>query len=111
MAPRVPKARVFAHRPKEPGKRNRSTVPPGLRRNVMARDGHRCRMKGCGQTRFLSVHHLVPRERGGKNEEDNLVTLCEPCHRLIHERYFKGKVDTEGLRDLPGTSTLVQDST
>ena len=68
------------------GGRNTTTIPPRVRRQVLARDHHRCRAPGCGRTRFLEVHHLVPRERGGGNEPDNLVTLCAACHRLWHER-------------------------
>jgi hypothetical protein len=76
---------------------NRASVPPGVRRQVLARDHHRCRMRGCGQTRFLEVHHLVPRKAGGKNNLDNLVTLCASCHRLVHELFLKGNLPQEGL--------------
>jgi hypothetical protein len=68
------------------GMRNRSTIPPGVRLGVLARDGWRCRAPGCGRTRFLEVHHVVPRSRGGGNDPGNLVTLCSACHRLLHER-------------------------
>ena len=68
------------------GGRNVATIPPRVRRGVLARDGHRCRAPGCGRTRFLEVHHLVPRSRGGTNHPENLVTLCGTCHRFWHER-------------------------
>jgi len=74
-------ARVLA-----PGERNRATIPPAMRREVLARDRHRCRVKGCGRAQFLEAHHLVPRSAGGKNNPENLVTLCSSCHRLLHER-------------------------
>lgn len=67
-----------------PGERNAATIPPARRRDVLARDGHRCRGRGCGGTRFLDVHHVVPRDHGGTNDPENLITLCAPCHRLIH---------------------------
>lgn len=70
----------------DPGVPNRSTVPPGVRRAVLARDGHRCRIPGCSATRFLEVHHVVPRARGGTHAPENLVTLCSACHRHAHER-------------------------
>jgi hypothetical protein len=69
-----------------PGQRNTTTIPPRVRREVLARDRHRCRAPGCARTRFLEVHHLVPRRQGGTNEPANLVTLCAACHRLWHER-------------------------
>lgn len=67
------------------GKRNRATVPPAVRREVLARDRHQCRVAGCSNTRFLQVHHLIPREAGGPNKPANLVTLCSACHRWAHE--------------------------
>ena len=52
----------------------------GLREQVLARDGHRCR--GC-QARavdsVLSVHHRDP----GRSSLELLVTLCPACHALI----------------------------
>ena len=69
----------------ESGKRNRATIPPARRRGVLARDGHRCQTKGCNAKRFLEVHHVVPRIRGGSNDEANLITLCSSCHGLVHQ--------------------------
>ena len=69
-----------------PGQRNTSTIPPRTRREVIARDRHRCQAPGCGRTRFLEVHHINPRTQGGTNQLINLTTLCAACHRLWHER-------------------------
>ena len=69
-----------------PGTRNTTTIPPRLRREVLARDRHRCQAPGCRRRRFLEVHHIKPRARGGAHEPANLITLCAPCHRLWHER-------------------------
>jgi hypothetical protein len=70
----------------EHGGRNTTTIPPRVRREVLARDQHRCQAPGCGRTRFLEVHHIKPRNGGGSNKADNLVTLCGSCHRLYHDR-------------------------
>jgi len=64
-----------------PGRPNRTTIPPSVRAEVLARDGHRCR---CGATRFLEIHHVVPRAEGGANRPDILITLCNRCHRFAH---------------------------
>jgi hypothetical protein len=69
-----------------PGERNQTTIPPRVRREVLARDRHRCRAPGCGRTRFLEVHHIKPRNLGGTNDPANLITLCAACHQLWHER-------------------------
>jgi 5-methylcytosine-specific restriction endonuclease McrA len=65
---------------------NRATIPPSVRAAVLARDRHRCATIGCGATRFLEVHHVVPRLRGGSNRAENLLTLCSRCHGFAHER-------------------------
>ena len=69
-----------------PGQRNSTTIPPRTRREVLARDRHRCQAPGCGRSRFLEVHHRKARARGGTHEPANLITLCAACHRLWHQR-------------------------
>ena len=81
----------------EPEKRSHSLIPPSTRREVMARDGHRCRAPGCLNTRFLEVHHVKPRAKGGGNEAGNLITLCSACHRLWHEHGGSPQVATRIL--------------
>jgi 5-methylcytosine-specific restriction endonuclease McrA len=68
------------------GSPNRSTIPPSTRQAVLARDGHRCQIPGCGRTQLLEVHHIRPRREGGSNQPENLVTTCSACHQLLHER-------------------------
>ncbi len=65
----------------------RSTIAPSMRAAVLARDRHRCTR--CGATRFLEIHHVVPRAEGGSNRADNLTTLCSRCHRFHHTRNTK----------------------
>jgi len=73
----------------KPGERNKATIPPSTRREVLARDQHKCQSPGCNRTRFLEVHHLTSRTAGGTNHPDNLITLCSACHRLHHERTWE----------------------
>jgi 5-methylcytosine-specific restriction endonuclease McrA len=70
----------------EEGKRNTSTIPPATRRKVLSRDRHCCRAPGCEHTKFLEVHHVIPRADGGGIDPENLITLCSACHRLMHEK-------------------------
>ncbi len=81
-----------------PGGRNTTTIPPKTRREVLARDDHRCQAPGCGRRRFLEVHHVVARSRGGSNAAENLVTLCSGCHRVVHET---GEKRTAAARPVP----------
>ncbi|MBD3222484.1 hypothetical protein GF314_14710 [bacterium] len=78
-----------------PGERNRSLIPRRVRREVLARDRHRCQAPGCEHTRFLEIHHRTPRSRGGTNRPENLITLCSACHRLWHERGFRAGTDPD----------------
>jgi hypothetical protein len=64
--------------------RARQTIPPALRRAVLARDQRRCRVPGCHNATFLDLHHLELRSEGGRNEAANLVTLCGAHHRAAH---------------------------
>jgi hypothetical protein len=87
-----------------PEGRNVTTIAPAVRRAVLVRDGYRCRAPGCTGTRFLEVHHRVPRARGGTNRPDNLITLCAACHRLRHELHATETPDTpeaRGAREAP----------
>lgn len=52
-----------------------------LRQKVLERDGHACSQ--CPVRARLHVHHLTY-ERMGRERLDDLVTLCEDCHRKVH---------------------------
>jgi len=84
LAPAVAAQAACDCREQRDGEPNRAAIRPGLRRQVLARDGHRCQAPGCRATRFLEVHHREPRRRGGRNSAANLITLCAACHRLLH---------------------------
>jgi Holliday junction DNA helicase RuvB len=57
-------------------------IPLPLRRKVLARDGHKCRL--CGSRHRLHIHHIIPVSMGGPTELDNLITLCRSCHARVH---------------------------
>jgi 5-methylcytosine-specific restriction endonuclease McrA len=51
------------------------------RRNIFARDGHRCQY--CGerfQSSHLSLDHVFPRSRGGPATWENIVSACVRCN-------------------------------
>jgi hypothetical protein len=70
--------------PPESSTRAKQTIPPTLRRAVLLRDQHRCRVPGCRNTIFVDLHHIQLRSEGGRNELTNLVTLCGSHHRAPH---------------------------
>lgn len=54
-----------------------------VREYVLFRDGHKCQgKKGC-KGNILNVHHIESRKTGG-NSPNNLITLCENCHKDYH---------------------------
>jgi 5-methylcytosine-specific restriction endonuclease McrA len=69
-----------------PGKPNRATIKPSIKRQALSRDQHRCQAPGCRNTWFLEVHHIIPRRLGGTNDLNNLTTLCSACHSYLHEK-------------------------
>jgi 5-methylcytosine-specific restriction endonuclease McrA len=48
------------------------------RRNVLRRDNFKCQY--CGRQDGLTLDHVLPRSRGGKDAWDNLVAACVPCN-------------------------------
>lgn len=52
---------------------------------ILNRDNHTCRnCKGKTKDRKLEVHHIIFEKNGGSDEQDNLITLCKPCHDDLH---------------------------
>lgn len=47
----------------------------------------------CGSKLEVTLHHLIPRQMGGATEEENLLSVCRPCHDAIHS----GKIDVTDL--------------
>lgn len=48
------------------------------RRNIMKRDRHTCQY--CGVKSDLTLDHVLPKSRGGKDTWENLVTACNHCN-------------------------------
>lgn len=65
-----------------------------VREYVLFRDGHTCQhCKGKSKDNILNVHHLESRKTGG-NAPNNLITLCETCHK----KYHKGEIQLKHKR-------------
>jgi len=73
LVPRVIRLRRYDRFPKRTVKFNR--------RNILARDDHRCQY--CGKRlppSLLSLDHVIPRSRGGKSTWSNIVAACNACN-------------------------------
>lgn len=59
------------------------------REYVLCRDGHICQScKGKSKDKILNVHHIESRKTGG-DSPNNLITLCETCHKAYHNGTLK----------------------
>lgn len=50
------------------------------RENIYKRDNHQCVYCGHGNKKNLTLDHVVPQSKGGKDAWDNLVTACKQCN-------------------------------
>ena len=52
-----------------------------IRKVVLQRDNNTCRACGYQSAKYMNLHHF---EETGKNEPDNLITMCVACHAVLH---------------------------
>lgn len=57
---------------------------------VLNRDNYTCQYcKGKHKDSKLEVHHIIYRSNHGSDDESNLITLCQTCHKLLHNGEIK----------------------
>jgi len=54
---------------------------PLTRTNIYKRDNYECVYCGNSDRSMLTLDHVVPRSKGGKDAWDNLVTSCYDCNQ------------------------------
>ena len=52
------------------------------RKAIYRRDGYRCAL--CDSTKYIQIHHIIPRGSGGTDHPHNLICLCADCHAAAH---------------------------
>lgn len=75
---------------------DRKILDAPTRRAVEARDGAKCQCCGYGDqipdlASMFSVHHMVPVQYGGSDAPNNLILLCQNCHKMVHD-YEIGRI-------------------
>ena len=55
------------------------------RKNILARDNHKCQYFG-KQSNSLTVDHVLPKFRNGQDTWENLVAACKSCNQLKGEK-------------------------
>jgi hypothetical protein len=83
-----------------------------LRIACLMRDGYQCQQCGKQQVR-LEAHHIMYKEQGGKDTLTNLLTLCQRCHKNVHQGKamlkvtgVSGHLDQIAQRTMQGKSYL-----
>jgi hypothetical protein len=80
--------------PLNAGRKTRVISAP-LRRLLTARDKG-CRFPGCGNARYIDMHHIRHWANGGETRPSNLVSLCRFHHRAVHEGGFNVEILDDG---------------
>lgn len=74
--------------------------------NIYNRDNFTCQY--CGEKltyRQLTVDHVIPVSRGGKNTWENLVACCQPCNRYKDDRLLS-EIPNMKLKKIPRPVTV-----
>ena len=62
--------------------------------NVIFRDNFECQYCGKnGSVKELTIDHVIPISRGGKNTWENVVTACKTCNLQKSDKDIRPKVD------------------
>jgi hypothetical protein len=77
-------AEVVDLRPGPRHGRESRTIPPALRRAVLARDRWTCVVPGCTNRVYLDLHHVVPWSEGGRHTLAHLAAICTTHHAMLH---------------------------
>ena len=65
------------------------TIPVHIRTALCVRD-RGCRFPGCDRPpAWTDGHHIIHWANGGPTQLDNLVSLCRPHHRAVHEQGWR----------------------
>lgn len=69
-----------------------------LRDDVLRRDKWTCQrcLRKMRAKRYLTAHHIVPRDKGGGNYMENLITLCTTCHDIVEMNEFRSRAEIVG---------------
>ena len=73
---------------------------------VKERDLFRCTSCGADKDTAIQLHahHIIPKSAGGKDELDNLTTLCIECHAKAHDGTVRGNFLKRRFEALKNTS-------
>lgn len=68
-------------------------IPKAVKIAVWERDNHQCIL--CGSPHAEPHAHYISRAQLGKGIEENIVTLCDQCHKAydgVHRRMLRPRI-------------------
>jgi len=68
-------------------KLNQKRIPLS-RKNILKRDGHICQYCN-SKSNFMTVDHVIPKDKGGRDLWENLVAACVPCNTKKGNKLLK----------------------
>ena len=61
----------------------------GLLKELKNERGNKCQI--C-EKKSNQIHHIIPRRIGGSNNKDNLLLICNNCHRIIESLIYSSDI-------------------
>jgi 5-methylcytosine-specific restriction endonuclease McrA len=88
--------------------KNRKTVLEKLERALFEESGWRCSVPACRLENVdaLEMAHIVPVEKGGKNDFENMIVLCRNCH-IRFDREKEKTIDRLSMRRLKKNLSII----
>lgn len=90
---------------------DRHPLDPALKAATLVRDGYKCQCCGMGEgypikyaLSILQSHHKISVANSGVDSEDNIITICQNCHTMVHTLLKNGMkfgVSKETFDELP----------
>ena len=66
---------------------NKKKIPLN-RKNILKRDNHVCQYCN-SKSNFMTIDHIIPKDKGGRDSWDNLVAACVPCNTKKGNKLLK----------------------
>jgi 5-methylcytosine-specific restriction endonuclease McrA len=57
-------------------------IPKTIKQTILKRNNFKCYF--CGSTDNIQLHHIIPKRLGGTSDPENLIPLCDNCHKKLH---------------------------
>ena len=68
-------------------KLNQKKIPLS-RKNILKRDNHICQYCN-SKSKFMTIDHIIPKDKGGRDSWENLVAACVPCNTKKGNKLLK----------------------